>query len=149
MHDGSLETIEEVVKHFAPTLSDAEVTNVSDYVRSLCGANEDWGVEQVRTTETDGSTSYNIYHKGATLTGLFVRSQTSEAPEDVVVAVSVYDSNGKQIYYADSAFGGIGYNTSVQIVLGSGVILPEGGYYTVSIYDYHSGELISVPLTVK
>ena len=66
-----------------------------------------------------------------------------------MVALNVYDSNGKQVYYADSAFGGIGYNTSVQIVLGNGVVLPDGGYYTVSIYDYHSGELISVPLTVK
>ena len=149
MHDGSIETIEEVVKHFAPTLSATEVTNVSDFVRSLCSANEAWGVEQVRATTTDGSTSYNMYHNGATLTGLFVRSQMADAAEDVVVALNVYDSTGKQVYYADSAFGGIGYNTSVQIVLGNGIVLPEGGYYTVSIYDYHSGELISVPLTVK
>lgn len=149
MHDGSLGTIEEVVEYFAPSLADKETEQLADYVRSLCSAGEAWGVEQVRATDTDGSSFYNLYKGGATLAGISVRRQTENAPAAVVVALNVYDANGKQVYYADSSFGGIAYNTSVHIVLGNGVVLPEGGYYTVSIYDYQSGELISSPLTVK
>lgn len=149
MHDGSLGTIEEAVEFFAPNLTDKETEQLADYVRSLCSAGEAWGVEQVIATKTDGSSFYNTYKSGATLAGVSVRRQTENAPAAVVVALNVYDSNGKQVYYADSAFGGIAYNTSVHIVLGGGVVLPSGGYYTVSIYDYQSGDLISSPLTVK
>ena len=149
LHDGSLQTIEEVVRYFASDLTELEVKQVADFVRSICGADEDYGVEQVRGKDEDGTEFYNTYRAGATLTAVYVRRQTAAATDRAVAVLNVYDANGTQVYYADCAFGEVSYNTSVEILLGEGIVLPENGSYVVSVYDFDSGELICVPLTVK
>ena len=149
LHDGSMATIEEVVKYFAPSLTDAEVSHVADYVRSICWAEEEWGIEQVWVTAQDGTSFYNAYAGGATLKRISVRRQSEDTVASAVVALNVYNVNGEQVYYVDSAFAGIAYNTSVELWLDEGIVLPEGGYFTVSIYDYQSGKLICTPLTVR
>ena len=149
LHDGSLATIEEVVKYFAPQLTDTEVSQVADYVRSICWAEEEWGIEQVWATAQDGTFFYNSYVSGATLNRISVRRQTEASAEAVVVALNVYNANGDQIYYLDNAFGSVANNTSVELWLSEGIVLPDGGYYTVSIYDYQSGELVGTPFTAR
>lgn len=149
MHDGSLYTIEEVVKHFAKDLSDAEVKQVADFVRSICAEGEDYGVEQVYATETSGTVSYNMYKAGASLDKIVVRKQALDAAKTVVIALNVYDKDGKQVYYADAVVTGVAYNSTAVMTLSAGIKLPEGGSYTVSFYDHATGKPVATTLTVK
>jgi len=149
MHDGSLYTLEEVVKYFAKDLNDTEVKQVADYVRSICAEGEDYGVEQVYATETSGTVSYNIYKAGASLDKIVLRKQSLDAAKTVVIALNVYDKNGKQVYYADAAATSLAYNSTAVMTLSSGIKLPEGGSYTVSFYDQATGDPIATTLTVK
>ncbi len=148
-HDGSLNTIEEVVKYFAKDLSDAEVKQVADFVRSIGAENEQYGVEQVRGTKPDGSETYNIYTDGVKLKTITVRKQTADAAERVVVALNVYDKDGKQVFYSDCAVSGLAYNSTALITLREEITLPEGGSYSISIYSAADGKPVATTLTIK
>lgn len=149
MHDGSLNTIEEVVKHFAKNLSDTEVKQLADYVRSICAEGEKYGVEQVYLS--DGT--YNIYKAGAELDKIVVRKQAFDAAKTVVIALNVYDKDGKQVYYADCAITNLPDNSTAVITLNAEISsvrpLPEGGSYTISFYDHATGKPVATTLTVK
>jgi len=149
MHDGSLYTLEEAVKHFAKSLSDAEVKQVADFVRSICAEGEDYGVEQVYATEASGTVSYNLYKAGASLDKIVVRKQALDAAKTVVIALNVYDKDGKQVYYADGAVTDLAHNSTAVMTLSAGIKLPEGGSYTVSFYDHATGKPVATTLTVK
>ena len=145
MHDGSLYTIEEVVKYFAKDLNDTEVKQLADFVRSICAEGEDYGVEQVYAA--DGT--YNVYKAGAELSKIVVRKQAFDAAKTVVIALNVYDKNGKQVYYADGAVTDLAYNSTAVMTLSAGIKLPEGGSYTISFYDHATGKPVATTLTVK
>ena len=148
MHDGSLKTIEEVVKFFAKDLSDADVTKLADYVRSICAEGEDYGLEQA-VGKKDGALHYNVYAAGATIEKLVIRKQASDACKTVAVALSVFDKNGKQVYYADAGVTDLAYNSSAVITLSEAITLPEGGSYTVAFYDTATGNAVATPYTAK
>ena len=149
MHDGSLYTLEEVVKYFAKDLNDTEVKQLADFVRSICAEGEDYGVEQVYS-----GTKYNLYTEGASIDRIVVRKQALDAAESVVVALNVYDKDGKQIYYADALVTGLAYNSTAVITIGDPTIsaiqtLPGAVSYTVSFYDYATGNPVATTFTVK
>ncbi len=152
MHDGTLNTLTDAVKyHLAKinkTLSETEIKNLSDYVASICGVGELYGVEQVKAN-LNGTTSYNMYVDGATLTSVVVRCQSEDAPKGAVVALNVYDKNGKQVYYTDCAINGGVFNSTVVITLSGSIVLPEDGSYTVTIYSSETGNKVSSTLTIK
>ncbi len=149
MHDGSLYTIEEVVRFFAKDLSDAEVTQLADYVRSIGAEGETYGVEQVLCTASDGSSFYNTYKDGATVNKIVVRRQSATAVDSVLVSLNVYDANGTIVYYTDVVVSGLAYKSSAVITLGEGLTLPAGGSYTISFTDQASGNAVATTLTVK
>ncbi len=148
MHDGSLYTIEEVARFFAPDLTDTQVAAVAEYVRSIGDMGEQYGVEQVFAVK-DGVARYNLYVPGASLTQIAVRKQKADGPEMVVVALSVYDQNNTQVFYADGVVKELSYNENALVYLGEGIVLPEGGYYTVDLFDAATGECIATTLTIK
>lgn len=149
MHDGSLYTLEEVVKFFAKDLNDTEVKNLADFVRSIGAENEAYGVEQVRGKDAAGADTYNVYAKDTTIKTISVRKQSASAPGHVVVALNVYDKSGKQIYYTDCAIGNLAFNSTAVITLSEEIKLPEGGSYSVSIYNAADGKPVASTLTVK
>lgn len=149
MHDGSLNTLEEVVKHFAEDLSDTEVTQLADYVRSLCFVDEDYGVEQIRGVQADGSEVYNLYMAGIQLKTISVRKQNADAPKSVVVVLNVYNQDGEQIYYCDRTITDVAYNSTAVITLDEGITLPCCGSYTVSFYDTATGKPVASTLTIQ
>ncbi len=149
MHDGSLYTLEEVVRFFAKDLNDTEVKNLADFVRSIGAENEAYGVEQVRGKDAAGADTYNIYAKDTTIKTITVRKQSASAPNHVVVALNVYDKDGKQIYYTDCAVAGLAFNSTAVITLSEEIKLPEGGSYSVSIYNAADGKPVASTLTVK
>ncbi len=148
MHDGSLQTVEEVVRFFAKDLSDTEVKQLADYVRSIGAVGETYGVEQVAGTKKDGSEAYNIYEDAMQIETVTVRRQSTDAVASVVVAFNVYDKNGTQVYYSDTVVSGLGENAVAVITLQEKVILPAGGSYTVALYDADSGAPVASVLRI-
>lgn len=147
MHDGSMNTIEEVVRYFAEDLSDTQVSQLSDYVRSIGAEGEYYALEQIRATATDGSEIYNKYQYGAVINTLTVRKQSSTA-EDAVVNLRVADKNGNEVYSKDYAIPTLGNNTSYVIKVEEDIILPEGGSYAISFKDAN-GNNLTTTLIIK
>ena len=144
LHDGSMNTIEEVVRYFAKNLTDKEVSLLSDYVRSIGAENENFALEQIRLTANDGEEIYNKYKVNT----IIVRKQT-DIDADVVVTLSVFDKNANEIFTKDYAVPSLGTNASYVIVTGENIILPEDGSYTVSFTDANSGSALATTLIIK
>ena len=149
LHDGSLNTMEEVVRYFAKDLSDTEVQQLADYVRSIGAENEDYGVEQVKGIRKDGSEAYNVYASGMQLQTVTVRRQSANAADKVIVALNVYDKDGVQVLYCDTELTGLAWNSTAVITLQDKVTLPEGGSYTVAFYDAETGAAVASVLRVQ
>ena len=148
LHDGSMNTIEEVVRYFAKNLTDKEVSLLSDYVRSIGAENENFALEQIRLTANNGEEIYNKYKSGAKVNTIIVRKQT-DIDADVVVTLSVFDKNANGIFTKDYAVPSLGTNASYVIVTGEDIILPEDGSYTVSFTDANSGSALATTLIIK
>lgn len=144
LHDGSLNTLEEVIKFFAKGLSSSDVTKLCDYVRSIGNNGEYYGVEQVHGTD-----GYNTYIDGMQISSITIRRQSKESPAVAVLAFNVYDKKGNQVYYCDTAFYGLAPSQSATVTLEDAVTLPNGGYYTATFYDAATGEVISSVLKVN
>ena len=147
MHDGSMNTIEEVVRHFAKNLNDTQVAQLSDYVRSIGAQGENYAAEQIRLTAKDGSEIYNKYQSGAVVSTITVRKQ-SDIAEDAVVNLTVSDKDGNEVYSKDYAVPNLGYNASYVIRAGENIILPENGSYAVSFKDA-KGNALATTLIIK
>ena len=148
LHDGSLNTIEEVVRLFAKDLTDAEVKQLADYVRSIGAEGEAYGVEQAHFTAEDGTAFYNQYKAGAKLDRVVVRRQSATADGTVTVRIAIYDQAGNQVCYADAAVTDLALHSTAVITPKGDMTLPEGGSYTITFCDA-KGNAIATPLTVK
>ena len=148
LHDGSLNTIEEVVRLFAKDLTDAEVKQLADYVRSIGAEGEAYGVEQAHFTAEDGTAFYNQYKVGAKLDRVVVRRQSATADGTVTVRIAIYDQAGNQVCYADAVVTDLALHSTAVITPKGDMTLPEGGSYTITFCDA-KGNAIATPLTVK
>ena len=148
LHDGSLNTIEEVVRLFAKDLTDAEVKQLADYVRSIGAEGEAYGVEQAHFTAEDGTVFYNQYKAGAKLDRVVVRRQSATADGTVTVRIAIYDQAGNQVCYADAVVTDLALHSTAVITPKGDMTLPEGGSYTITFCDA-KGNAVATPLTVK
>ena len=148
MHDGSMNTIEEVVRYFSKNLSDTEVAQISDYVRSIGAEGEYYAAEQIRGTAVDGSSFYNKYQSGAVLNALVVRKQSASA-SDAVATLVIYDKDGEAVHTSDYTVSELSYNESYVITFAEGLKLPDDGSYTISFREYGSDKLLASTLIVK
>ena len=148
LHDGSLNTIEEVVRLFAKDLTDAEVKQLADYVRSIGAEGETYGVEQAHFTAEDGTVFYNQYKAGAKLDRVVVRRQSATADGTVTVRIAIYDQAGNQVCYADAVVTDLALHSTAVITPKGDMTLPEGGSYTITFCDA-KGNAVATPLTVK
>ena len=147
MHDGSMNTIEEVVRYFAEDLSETEVAQLADYVRSIGAEGEYYSAEQIRATAADGSEIYNKYQSGAVINTLSIRKQSATVG-DAIVNLTVSDKDGNKIYSKDYGVPTLEYKESYIIQAGENILLPDGGSYSVSFRDAKGNEL-STTLIVK
>ena len=148
LHDGSLNTIEEVVRLFAKDLTDTEVGQLADYVRSIGAQGEAYGVEQAHFTAEDGTAFYNQYKAGAKLERVVIRRQTATADTAVTVHIAIFDQSGNQVCYADAEVADVGLHSTAVITPKRDMILPEGGSYTITFCDAQ-GNPVATPLTVR
>ena len=148
MHDGSMNTIEEVVRYFAKDLSEAEVAQLADYVRSIGAEGEYYAVEQIIGTAADGTSFYNSYKSGAVLNALVVRKQSATVG-DAVATLVICDKDGNEVYSSDYAVTGLGYNESYVITFEEALALPDDGSYSISFTQAGSSEALADVLTIK
>ncbi len=148
LHDGSLNTIEEVVRLFAKDLTDAEVKQLADFVRSIGAEGETYGVEQAHFTAEDGTAFYNQYKAGAKLNQVVIRKQAATADAVVTVQIVILDKEGNQICYARTEVADLGLHSTAVITPEQDMILPEGGSYTITFYNAQ-GTMVATPLTIS
>ncbi|MBR5539034.1 MAG: c-type cytochrome [Clostridia bacterium] len=148
LHNGEFNTVEEVIRHFAKKLSDTEVKNLADYVRSIGDEGEYYGAEQIMGTK-NGEEFCNTYIGGMQLKSMSVRYQNEFASDRVIMALSVYNGKGTQVFYCDTLLPAMNLNSLSLITFGEGIVLPEGGYYTVAFFDEASGKPVSSVLKIS
>lgn len=148
LHDGSLNTIEEVVRLFAKDLTDIEIEQLAEFVRSIGAEGEAYGVEQAHFTAEDGTAFYNQYKAGAKLDRVVVRRQLATADTAVTVHIAILDREGKQICYAEAELTDLSLHSTAVITLNEDMILPEEGSYTITFYNAQ-GNPAATPLTVS
>jgi hypothetical protein len=148
LHDGSLNTIEEVVRLFAKDLTDTEVAQLADFVRSIGAEGETYGVEQAHFTAADGTAFYNQYQAGAKLDRVVIRRQAVTADSVVTVRIAIFDATGKQLCYTSVEVADLGLHSTAVITPKKDMILPEGGSYTITFCDA-KGQAVATPLTVS
>ncbi len=148
LHDGSMNTIEEVVRYFAGELDEFQVVQLADYVRSIGAEGEYYAIEQIRATASDGTAFYNKYQSGAKIDALIVRKQSASV-SDAVVTLCVYDKEGNEAYCNEYIVSGIGYNSSYVIPAGENIVLPEGASYSVSFKEPQTGKALATTLVIK
>ena len=148
LHDGSLNTIEEVVRFFAKDLTDTEVQQLADFVRSIGAEGEAFGVEQAHFTAEDGTAFYNQYKAGAKLERVIIRRQSATADSTVTVEIAILDQDGNQIGYTGVKVKDLGLHDTAIITPMEDMILPTGGSYTITFYDAR-GNTVATPLTIS
>ena len=152
LHDGSLTTMEDVVRHFAPSLSDSEVTDLANFVLSIGDQGEDYGVVEITGTKADGSGLHSDLEPGATLESFSVRKQQEDAG-DAKVIFDICDPSGNSLVNAvETDLENMDFNTSVTIDL-DGLQVPgnlaAGSYIKVSIVDASTEEPVATDLIIK
>ncbi len=151
-HDGSVNDLREIIKRDAPSLSDAEVEDLFNYVMSIGDEGEDYGVEQIFGKDANGEDLYSALKPGSTLTSFTVRRQQEDAGK-AKVKFDICDKNGKSLVKAvEKELGDVAFNRSVSIDLSNMKVpanLAEGSYIKVTITDAASGEAVASDLIIK
>jgi len=150
MYNGSAKTIEEAVRHFVPEgTSDGDVAKISEFVRSIGTVGEDYGVEQVFWTDTDGNEGQGRIPSYARVTGFTVRCQTENAVPAYAHVRWVTDDGEVNYRYS---LGEMAYNTAVHVAVGEDymVLADERYRLEIMIEDKKGNPLASTyVLTVK
>ncbi len=151
MYNGSAKTIEDAVRHFVPEgTSDDDVAKISEFVRSIGTEGEEYGVEQVFWTDTDGNEGQGRPVHGSAVTGFTVRCQAEEA-EECNVKVTAYTADGSVNLERSYSLGTVPYNTAVQVALEDGAFIMDSSFELhIELTDKKGNPLASTyVLTVK
>jgi len=150
MHDGRYNNMEDVVRYFAPDLTDSEIKDLANFVMSIGNQDEQYGVEQVFVTKGDKTTISALVPDG-NIIGFTLRRQQKDADTDITVISTLTDANGNVIKSKETAVSNLAYNTATAIELGSGFDIPtentKGVKLTITIKNT-SGEQIASPYVI-
>ncbi len=148
-YTGAVTDVKDIIKKFTSTaLTDAELSDLAEFVLSIGIVDENYGVEQFFFTDSSGKTIYSRIEKGATMKGFTVRKQIPSASGvgDPVVTARLCDSTGKILEEKIFTPGKMAYNTSVLLEWDLKIPenLAEGSYIEVIIRDSSGKDLASV-----
>ncbi len=150
MYNGSALTIEDAVRHFVPAgTSEEDIAKISEFVRSIGTEGEDYGVEQVFWTDTDGNEGQGRVPAHARVTGFTVRCQAENAEPGYARVRWVTDDGEVNYQYS---LGEMAYNTAVHVAVGEDYMILSDERYRleISIVDKNGNPLASTyVLTVK
>lgn len=145
-YDGRFATMEDAVAHYTKGkgLTDAELTDLTNFVLSIGDEGEDWGVEQV-FVEKSGETTPCVLVPGGEVTSFSVRRQQEDAADSVTVIAVLKDAKGKTIKSKETKLSGVAFNTAELIEL-DGFDIPksaDGVTLTITIKDSTGAEIAS------
>ena len=148
IYNGSVIDMKDIIRKFAKGLSDSEIADLAEFVLSIGIVGEDFGVEQVFATDTDGSTLTCKIKPGATLNTITVRNQTkAQAAVNATVTITLYDAAGKSLTSVKKETGNLKANELAKISLDSFKIpsdCKKGSYLEITITTA-SGESLATP----
>lgn len=151
MYNGSARTMEDAVRHFVPEgTSDEDVAKISEFVRSIGIEGEDYGVEQVFWTDTDGNEGQGRPVHGAQITGFTVRCQSEDA-DPAYAKITAYTADGSVNLERSYSLGTVPYNTAVRVALEDGTFIADKTFTIhIELTDKKGNPLASTyVLTVK
>lgn len=150
-YDGRFATMEEAVRFYTKgkNLTDAQITDLTNFVMSIGDEGEDYGVEQVIVASDSGSVISKLV-AGGEITSLTIRRQQEDSAASAIATVTLKDKSGKVIKTVNKSVSGLAFNTAKEITL-SGFDIPEdaeGVTLTVSIKDT-SGAAVASDYVLK
>ncbi len=153
LHDGSLNTVEEVVKKSAPELTDAEIKDLSAYVLSIGAEGENYGSEQViASSDNETKTYINKLVPDSTILSISVRQQIENAP-DAKMIMSLCGADGSEVKSFNYKLSGISYNQDYKIELKNPFKVPEdlaeGSYLRISFVSLKDNEKLATDLVIR
>lgn len=148
IYNGSVTDMKDIIGKFAKGLSDSEIADLAEFVLSIGIVDEDFGVEQVFATDTDGSTLTCKLKPGATINTITVRNQTKASKAvNATVTVTLYDANGKSLAGVKKETGDLKGNALAKIALDSFKIpsdVKKGSYLEITITNAN-GDSLATP----
>lgn len=123
LHDGRYNNMADVVRYFAPDLSDSEINDLASFILSIGKENEQYGVEQVFIKNGDKTTISSLVPNG-NIIGFTLRCQQRNA-EAAKITATLKDSDGNTIKSVTKTIDSLKYNTSCAVVLGDGFNIPQ------------------------
>lgn len=153
LHNGSLKTMKETVANqLSGTLSDADLTDLTNYVLSIGAEGELYGVEQIFGKKADGTIVYSDLVPGMTFEKFTIRKQSKDAPA-AKVTFEVFDSSNNSLYKDEQTIGDLGYNMNKLITLKTAYKVPEtlakGAYIKVSFAPVSGTQTLATDLKIK
>jgi len=150
--DGRFGTMEETVRYYADGkgLTDAQITDLTNYVMSIGDEGEYYGVEQILVTASSGNI-INAITPGGKVTQMTVRRQLTDAPTTVNVTVTLA-SGGKTLKTVTKQLTNVEYNTAKLINFDTPISIPSdltsGSTLTVS-FAATDGTTLASDLVIK
>lgn len=151
---GSVYDMRDVVRHFAPELSESEVADLAEYVLSIGMEGELYGVEQMFVYR-GGSPFWlsNMLEPGIAITAVTVRNQYASAPPAKLV-IELFDPSSNAIAGTrqEHELGEMSFNAVVRVELyGNGITVPDtlqpGSYVRLSIVPLSGNDILATDLT--
>ncbi len=149
LHDGRYNNMEDVVRYFAPDLTDSEITDLANFVLSIGDENEDYGVEQVFIKKGDDVTISALVPNG-TVIGFTLRRQQENADSDITVTATLKDADGNTINTQSTNISNLKFNTATAIQLSSDFVVPNtsGAELTITVKN-QSGKNVATPYVIR
>ncbi|MBE6638595.1 MAG: c-type cytochrome [Ruminococcaceae bacterium] len=147
IYNGGVTSMEDIIRKFAPTLKDNEISDLAEFVLSIGIVDEDYGVEQVFGTDKDGNTLTCKLKPGATLETVTVRCQTKTNTAAATVTITLYDADKKAVTSYKQEIGKLSYRQLSKIELSDFKIpsdIKKGSYLEIAITAEDGSALATV-----
>lgn len=95
-YTGRVKTVAEVIKAFAPSLSEQDAADLEAFVLSIGTVDEKYGVVEVFSENASGEILYDTLRPETTVTGVTVMKQAADVP-DAVVKLLLLSADGETV----------------------------------------------------
>lgn len=147
-YTGRVKTVAEVIKAFAPSLSEQDAADLEAFVLSIGTVDEKYGVVEVFSENASGEILYDTLRPETTVTGATVMKQAAEVP-DAVVKLSLLSADGETVAEKEETLSDMVYGEireiSPDFETGS---ITEGAVLKIEIQD-KKGSALATPYLLR
>lgn len=142
---GRVASVADVIRTFAPSLAENEVTDLAEFVLSIGQVNEPYGVVEVFGNDASGEPLYNTLSANGYLTEVTIQKQKADAP-DAYVTATYCAADGSEQASATGILKELPDGGIAALPLGWQLGSPEEGAYLVITITDAAGKEIAPPL---